>query len=60
MTAAAITRAFEVVLPLDVARTVGCSYRTVRDVRDIGPHSWGQGQSKSGGCAGRGERCPAG
>ena len=22
-------------------------------------HSWGQGQSKSGGCAGRGERCPA-
>ena len=36
MTSAAIARAFEVVLPLDVARTVGCSYRTVRDVRDMG------------------------
>ena len=33
MTSAAIARAFEVVLPLDVAQTVGCSYRTVRNMR---------------------------
>ena len=36
MTAAAIARAFEVVLPADVAQMVGCSYRTVRNMRVSG------------------------
>ena len=36
MTAAAIARAFEVVIPADVVRLVGCDHRTVRDVRDEG------------------------
>ena len=36
MTAAAIARAFEVVIPADVARLVGCDHRTVRDVRNSG------------------------
>ena len=36
MSAAAIARAFEIVLPADVVRMVGCDHRTVRDARDMG------------------------
>ena len=58
MTAAAITRAFEVVLPLDVAQTVGCSYRTVRNMRVSGRIPGGK-VSRKVAVALAGERCPA-
>ena len=58
MTAAAIARAFEVVIPADVAQTVGCSYRTVRNMRVWGRIRGGKVSQKVA-VALAGERCPA-
>ena len=49
MTAAAIARAFEVVIPADVVRMVGCDHRTVRNMRVSGRIPWGRVSRKVAG-----------